>query len=113
MTVRSPGMSATPAFSSIRLNTRAVTANTTATSNDSTIRGNATAGAITVALPAAASVLGLLLIVKKTDASANVVTVDPAGSETVDGALTVGLSSQYQSVEIQSNGTSWDVLSMS
>jgi len=103
----------TPAFSSVRLSSRTVAATTTATTSDSTIRCNAAAGAITVNLPAAASCAGLVLAVKKIDASANTVTVDPAGTEVIDGATTMGLSSQWQALEIQSNGTSWDVLSLS
>lgn len=101
----------TPAFSSVRLSSRTIAANTTATTGDSTIRCNAAAGAITVNLPPAASVPGLFLVVKKIDSSANVVTLDPNGSEAIDGGLTIGLSTQWQSIEIQSNGASWDVLS--
>lgn len=86
------------------------TAAYTATSSDRYVRVDATAGAVTVTLPAAVSVPGHVLHVKKVDASANAVTVDAAGAETIDGALTKVLAAQWAVLTIVSNGTSWDVL---
>lgn len=71
---------------------------------------DATAGARTAFLPPAASAIGKIVNVKKTDASANVVTVQASGAETIDGTNTRTLTAQYQSVQIQSDGTTWWIL---
>ena len=85
------------------------TANYTATLTDSVIECNATGGAFTVTLPAAASSTGVKYFIKKTDASANAVTVDPNGAELIDGVSTKALSSQYASYTIICNGSSWSI----
>jgi len=69
---------------------------------------NAASGAITVTLPTAVN-NNACFIIKKTDSSTNVVTVDAASSETIDGDLTYKLNDQYNYVEIVSNGTNWVV----
>lgn len=86
------------------------TASYNATTSDHTIRVNATSGATTIALPSAATSTGRIYVIKKIDATGNTVTVDPNGSETIDGATTVVISTQYARTTVQSNGTSWDVL---
>lgn len=58
-------------------------------------RVDATAGAVTVTLPAAASILGFDMWFKKIDSSGNAVTIARAGSDTLDGATSVSLASQY------------------
>lgn len=83
------------------------TAAYTATSADDTILCDASGGAFTVSLPAAAAVSGKVYVIKKIDSSANAVTIDPNGSETIDGATTNALSSQNQRRHIQSDGTNW------
>lgn len=83
----------------------------TATRLDRTVRCTATGGAMTVNLPAAGLVIGMTLTVKKTETSANAVTVDGNGAETIDGSATFVLAGGARgSVMIQSNGTSWDIL---
>ena len=79
----------------------------TAKASDSTITMNATALALTVALPTAVGISGKKYTIKKTDASVNAVTVDADGSETIDGATTKDLAAQWDYVTIQSNGTNW------
>jgi predicted RecA/RadA family phage recombinase len=78
-----------------------------------TVLVDATAGAVVITLPTAASALaggiGRVYNVKKTDVSANTVTVDGNASETIDGATTQVLTAQYQSMTIQSNGTTWSL----
>jgi len=78
------------------------------TATDEVVLADATAGAITVNLPTPTS--GRRLNVKKIDSSANVVTVDTPGAETIDGAATFPLASQYDSVTLVSDGTDWFVL---
>lgn len=78
--------------------------------SDGVIYANATGGAITVALQAVADCKGWKVTVKKVDASANAVTIDADSSETIDGATTYALSSQYDFVTIHSDGAEWFVI---
>lgn len=79
-------------------------------STDDIILMNAVGGALTVNLPSAASAAGKVFYIKKTDASGNSVTIDASGGETIDGALTVALTTQYQSRTIVSDGTQWWII---
>lgn len=70
---------------------------------------DASAGAMVVTLPRCS--VGLAgIAVKKTDDSANDVTVTRAGSALIDGATTVSLASQYDAVEVVPDGANWQVL---
>lgn len=73
---------------------------------------DATAGAVTVNLPAAGTVQGKVYTIKKKDSSGNAVTVDPNSTETIDGASTYVLNAQYKYVTIiaQNSGNSWWVI---
>jgi len=75
-----------------------------------TVIGDATSAAFTVTLPAATSNSGRVYVIKKIDSSANVVTVDGNASETIDGATTHALSSQYDFVRIQCDGSNWHII---
>jgi hypothetical protein len=81
----------------------------TIASTDQTILASATGGAFAVTLPSVSVNVGRYFIIKKTDSSANAVTVTPA-SGTIDGASTFVLTAQYQSVTVQSDGTNWWVI---
>lgn len=81
-----------------------------ALATDYTILANAASNNITVNLPAASGCTRRIYVIKKTDNSVNTVTVDANSTETIDGALTYVLTAQWESVTIQSNGTSWFVL---
>jgi hypothetical protein len=83
----------------------------TATISDHTILCDATSAAFTISLPTAAGITGRRYTIKKTDASANAITVDPAGSETIDGAATKSLSAQWDWLTVQSDGTNWRTVS--
>ena len=78
--------------------------------DETVIIADATGGNITVNLPAAAGATGRLYHVKKIDASANTVTLDGDGTETIDDALTQVLTAQYESVMIFSDGSEWWIL---
>lgn len=73
-----------------------------------TVRADATAGAFTVTLPATPTLLQLVNV-KKVDATANAVTVS-GGAINIDGGLTAAIGSQYTNLQVQFNGTTWDVL---
>ena len=87
-----------------------VTANYTMNDIDVLIKGDATAGDITVTLLSAKAREGRRIIVKKTDSSANLVTIDPDGSETLDGAATISLTQQNAVREYISDGANWQLI---
>lgn len=89
-----------------------ITSNTTLTSTDGLeiILADATSGAITVTLPAAASSSGRTLTIKKTDSSVNLVTVDGNASETIDGDLTKKIGFQYDFMQISCDGSNWHIV---
>ncbi len=92
------------------LNIRTISATATPAADDYTLLVDASGGAVTVNLPAAASSAGRILVVKKIDAVANAVTLDGNGAETIDGAATVATSTQWVAFTIQCNGTAWFVI---
>lgn len=73
---------------------------------------DATSGAIALTLPSAGLNEGRILIIKKTDVSANVVTVTRAGSDTIDGATSFPLATQYKFVTLinDEDGDIWNVI---
>lgn len=89
---------------------RTITSTDTAAATDYVILADATSGAITVNLLTAVGRNGKVYAVKKIDASANAVTVDTAGTETIDGAATKVLSTQYASTMLVSNNANWFVI---
>jgi hypothetical protein len=86
------------------------TASYTATTADRTILCDASTGALTIALPPAATVTGRIYTIKKIDSSINAVTVDADLSEVIDAATTASLPAQYDKTTIQSNGTGWSII---
>ena len=77
----------------------------TVLATDETVLVNAVGGAVTITLPSATA--GRILCVKKTDASANAVTL----SGTVDGVANPTLGAQNQSRIVQGDGSGWQILS--
>jgi len=77
------------------------------TANNATILVNCAAETLFTLLPAAASVSGQQYKVKKIDSSNNAATITTTSSQTIDGALTYPLSTQYQSATVQSDGSNW------
>lgn len=93
---------------------KAVTARTaayTATATDHTIRCDATSGAFDITLPTAVGITGRIYVVKKTDASANAITVVTTSSQTIDGATNYSLPTQNKFVMLQSDGANWIIIS--
>lgn len=75
-----------------------------------TVLCDATSNAITINLPSAVLFEGAIFRIKKIDSSSNYVTIDGDGSETIDGATTLVITTQYNSVTIQSDGSNWNIL---
>lgn len=94
----------------LQTNYSAKTTTYTIVSTDYTVTGDATSGAFTITLPTAASVAGKIYVIKKTDASGNAVTVGTTSSQTIDGATTYALATQYKYVTVQSNGSNWFII---
>ena len=90
-----------------RVAVRSVTASGAIVSSDVIVVVDATAGAVSIALPAAAISRGRVLYIKKIDATANTVTLDPIGAETIDGAATKATAVQYYSFTIVCDGSGW------
>lgn len=95
---------------SYNANSRTVSGAYTATRDDHTILANAAGGAFTIGLPAPSTRAYPYLVIKKTDATANAITLDPAGSATIDGASTISLGAQYQQVVLHANATGWQIV---
>lgn len=78
-----------------------------ATDDDYLILADATAGAITITLPPAASLLHHDFIVKRLNSGSNDVIIDGNSSETIDGSTTFTLTVQHDAIRIVSDGTGW------
>lgn len=78
--------------------------------NNYTVLCDASSNAITINLPAAASHNGREYNVKKIDSTANTITVDGNGSETIDGSTTAIITEQYASITVQSDGSNWHIV---
>lgn len=91
------------------VNVRTVTAGFTVLPSDDTILADATSGAFTLTLPAAAGLDGKSYTIKKTDSTNNIVTIDANASELIDGLLTYQLTGQYTSLAIVASGGAWSV----
>ena len=63
-------------------------------------------GAVTINLPAAADSQANIYHIKKMGTT-GVVTIDPSGSETIDGATTLDIVFQYDAPEVYCDGTGW------
>lgn len=66
-----------------------------------------TAAGKTITLPTAVGINGREYIIRKLDASANIVTIDGDGAETINGSLTKTLVEQYDTTILFSNGANW------
>jgi len=84
----------------------AKTANFTATSLTSTIDCTNT---ITITLPTAVGQTGRIHTIK--NSGTGVVTIATTSSQTIDGAATQSLATQWSKITVQSTGTNWIVIS--
>lgn len=71
---------------------------------------SAAGGPISVNLTSCSACAGMIICIKKTDASPNTVTAVPFGLQTIDGLTSRVLSTQYANITIVSDGTSWNVI---
>lgn len=88
------------------------TGNYTLTAGDFAINANPSAGTdTTMTLPAASTCAGRIYLISKVNASiTDTVTIDGNGAETINGATTIVLTTQFSSRTIISDGTNWFVI---
>lgn len=89
---------------------KTVTTTYTATALDELVLADASGGAFTVTLPRAEDGTKRLTI-KRTSGGVNAVTIAPQGSDTIEGAASVSLATQWASRTLQSNDSdTWVIL---
>lgn len=92
---------------SMPITTKTATYNVTI--SDFTIICN-NSGNISINLPSANGISGRLYVIKKVSSTGTNVTVDPNGTQQIDGVATKVLSNQYDVIRIQSDGSNWIIL---
>lgn len=70
-----------------------------------------TGGVVVANLPVVSTVTGQFYRFKRVTAGANALTITPNGSDTIDGAATFSLPTQWQCLTIFSTGVTWYVIS--
>ena len=89
---------------------RSVTATTyTVTLNDYTILGDTASNNITVTLPSAPNAIRKIYNIKKINSS-NTLTIDTTGAATIDGDATKAITTLYESLTLQCDGTNWHII---
>lgn len=78
--------------------------------NDDAVLADATSGAVTITLISASGIAGVVKLVKKVDSSGNAITIATTGGQTIDGASTKSLASQYKFMILMSDGTNWQII---
>ena len=91
------------------LTLKAIATSTLATVDDQVVTVDDSGGDVTYTLLAAAVVAETTIVVKKMSAS-NTTIIQANGAETIDGANTKVLSSQYEALTVYSTGTEWIIL---
>jgi len=91
-------------------NVRTISTSLTLDAKHRTANVDATGASRTITLPLASTARNRIYVIKKSDVSANTVVVTRSGANTIDGATTYTLTTQYQSVRVQSDGTNWVII---
>lgn len=87
------------------------TGNYTLAVTDDIVRGDASGGAFTFTLPTAVGVAGKAYRIIRTDLTlANTITLNTTSAQTINGASSKTLSTQYEEWEVVSDGSNWLVL---
>lgn len=75
-----------------------------------TLLANAGGGVVTFNLPTAVGLSGMRFTFKKVDSTANGMTINPVGGQTIDGAPSVTASQPNEVYEIESDNANWKVI---
>jgi len=96
---------------SVAMAIKTVTSSYTVTNADNTILANTTSGAITITLPAPASITGRIYTIKKigTGSLDNALTITPTGA-TIDGGSSYIIYNDWTFVTLQTDGTNWYII---
>lgn len=86
---------------------RTLSASGSALITDYLLGCDATSAGFTVTLPTVLDARGMVLLIVKTDATANVLTIAAAGSDAVNGAATQTVSTQWGGFQLYCDGVSW------
>lgn len=78
--------------------------------SDSTVLADASLTPISLTLPTAVGVAGRVYTIKKIDNSGNALSVITTSGQTIDGAASLTVTSQWVSVTVQSDGSNWLIL---
>lgn len=92
----------------VTVTTVTATSYTAATEHIILVDDDTAGSTVTITLPTAATA-NTVYHIKKLGTTATVI-VDGDGTETIDGALTITLTAQYESVMLVSNGTFWSII---
>lgn len=87
-----------------------VTADYSPGTNDYTLLCDATSVSFTVYLQTSVGILGKIYFVKKVDSTANTITIQPSGTETIQGATSLTLATQGDIYILQSDGSNWSII---
>jgi hypothetical protein len=87
-----------------------ITGSSTLTLSHNIVLVNASGGPATITLPSAASIAGKRFVVKKIDFSANAVTIQGVGGQTIDGSSTISITAPQGVRTIVSDGANWKVI---
>ena len=93
-----------------KLTLRTITTTDTAAVTDDLIICDTAAGSYTLTLPTAVGISGKIYRIMKSTSDANILTIDGATTETINGTLTKKLSYIYDEIMIISNNANWLVL---
>ena len=66
--------------------------------------------AATATLPDATTIGGRMYTIKNASTNSSALTVNTTSSQTIDGATSYTLSTQYQTVSVVSNGSNWNII---
>lgn len=91
----------------VSLNIRTIIGAGAVTAADNWLEVDSAVGPYTITLPTAVGLGGHIFRFKKITSDTNLITVDPAGAETVDGDPTLTFDRQWTEVAILSNNVNW------
>lgn len=89
---------------------QSVSADDTLDATDEITAVSASGAARIITLPTAVGIAGRVYTIKKIDSSANTVTIDGNGSQTIDGSTTQVLYAQWDWIKIISDGANWLII---
>jgi hypothetical protein len=78
--------------------------------DDEYVELSSSGGAYTATLPPVADYLGRVMVLIKTTADFNLITIDGDGSETINGATTTTLATQWECIHIIATSSGWRVI---